>query len=111
MVRVNPDPYLVLGATTNHAASNAETHQKTGPRCKPCLGTPLNDVPRHDNRAPGRIRTCDTGFRRAVLYPLSYEGERPKGRCEFSGDVENHAMPGPTQRLRIRSTAVLAALR
>src|ERR1700739_1814135 len=29
--------------------------------------------------APGRIRTCDTGFRRAVLYPLSYEGGRPKG--------------------------------
>lgn len=25
-------------------------------------------------RAPGRIRTCDTGFRRAVLYPLSYGG-------------------------------------
>ena len=25
-------------------------------------------------RAPGRIRTCDTGFRRAVLYPLSYWG-------------------------------------
>lgn len=24
--------------------------------------------------APGMIRTCDTGFRRAVLYPLSYEG-------------------------------------
>ena len=24
--------------------------------------------------APGRIRTCDTGFRRAVLYPLSYGG-------------------------------------
>jgi len=24
--------------------------------------------------APGRIRTYDTGFRRAVLYPLSYEG-------------------------------------
>jgi hypothetical protein len=26
--------------------------------------------------APGRIRTCDTRFRRAVLYPLSYEGVR-----------------------------------
>jgi hypothetical protein len=26
------------------------------------------------SRAPGRIRTCDTRFRRAVLYPLSYEG-------------------------------------
>ena len=23
---------------------------------------------------PGRIRTCDPRFRRAVLYPLSYEG-------------------------------------
>ncbi len=29
-----------------------------------------------NNGAPGRIRTCDTGFRRAVLYPLSYEGGR-----------------------------------
>jgi hypothetical protein len=29
--------------------------------------------------APGRIRTCDTGFRRAVLYPLSYEGAGPDG--------------------------------
>ena len=25
--------------------------------------------------APGRIRTADTRFRRAVLYPLSYEGK------------------------------------
>jgi hypothetical protein len=24
--------------------------------------------------ALGRIRTCDTGFRKPVLYPLSYEG-------------------------------------
>jgi hypothetical protein len=28
----------------------------------------------HDRGAPGMIRTCDTGFRRAVLYPLSYGG-------------------------------------
>ena len=28
--------------------------------------------------APGRIRTCDTRFRRAVLYPLSYEGRRTR---------------------------------
>ena len=27
-----------------------------------------------NNGAPGMIRTCDTGFRRAVLYPLSYGG-------------------------------------
>ena len=26
------------------------------------------------NGAPGPIRTADTRFRRAVLYPLSYEG-------------------------------------
>ena len=50
--------------------------------------------------APGRIRTCDTGFRRAVLYPLSYEGvtrseltgkgsSRPhsatRARCPYAG--------------------------
>ena len=26
--------------------------------------------------APGRIRTCDTRFRKPMLYPLSYEGAR-----------------------------------
>ena len=26
--------------------------------------------------APGRIRTCDTRFRKPMLYPLSYEGLR-----------------------------------
>src|SRR5207248_7922081 len=32
--------------------------------------------------APGRIRTCDTDFRRVVLYPLSYEGDvRNSSRC------------------------------
>jgi hypothetical protein len=25
---------------------------------------------------PGRIRTCDHRFRKAMLYPLSYEGAR-----------------------------------
>jgi integrase len=30
---------------------------------------------KQSHSAPGRIRTCDTRFRRAVLYPLSYEGE------------------------------------
>ena len=42
-------------ATTNHAASNAEIHPKTGSRCKPCLGTPVNDVPRHDIGRADRI--------------------------------------------------------
>ena len=26
------------------------------------------------SRAPGRIRTCGTRFRKPLLYPLSYEG-------------------------------------
>jgi hypothetical protein len=30
-----------------------------------------------DQGAPGRIRTCDTRFRKPVLYPLSYEGSIP----------------------------------
>jgi hypothetical protein len=33
--------------------------------------------------APGRIRTCDTGFRRAVLYPLSYEGDWAKNIFKY----------------------------
>lgn len=41
--------------------------------------------------APGRIRTCDTRFRRAVLYPLSYEG----GRCPDSvADASLEVRPG-----------------
>jgi hypothetical protein len=33
-------------------------------------------------RAPGRIRTCDTRFRKPVLYPLSYEGGVLRGRLK-----------------------------
>ena len=29
--------------------------------------------------APGRNRTCDTRFRKPVLYPLSYEGRGHEG--------------------------------
>ena len=57
---------LVLDPTRDYqpAASNAETAPKTGCRCKPCLGTPVNDVPRHDagsgdSGSGDRIRTCD----------------------------------------------------
>ena len=46
-------------ATTNPAASSAETHPKTESRCKPWLGTPVNDVPRHGISSGDRIRTCD----------------------------------------------------
>jgi hypothetical protein len=31
--------------------------------------------------APGRIRTCDTRFRKPVLYPLSYEGDHARLLC------------------------------
>src|SRR5262245_48000560 len=31
--------------------------------------------------APGRIRTCDTRFRKPLLYPLSYEGAAFYGTC------------------------------
>ena len=30
----------------------------------------------HPYGAPGRNRTCDTRFRKPMLYPLSYEGMR-----------------------------------
>ena len=41
------------------------------------------DLQKH-RRAPGKIRTCDTRFRRAVLYPLSYEGGGPARRVRVS---------------------------
>ena len=31
---------------------------------------------RDQRGAPGKIRTCDTRFRKPMLYPLSYEGAR-----------------------------------
>jgi hypothetical protein len=37
--------------------------------------SPLPASTRKPN-TPGRNRTCDTRFRKAVLYPLSYEGEK-----------------------------------
>ena len=71
-----------------------------------------NEIPRRTmlefadpaESAPGRIRTCDTGFRRAVLYPLSYEGGRlaslpPTGHhlvdMRFLSGLDN-----PTRRAR-----------
>jgi hypothetical protein len=52
--------------------------------------------------APGRIRTCDTGFRRAVLYPLSYEG----GRAELTG--KRPGIRSPAARSQ-RSSAITFA--
>ncbi len=52
--------------------------------------------------ALGRIRTCDTRFRRAVLYPLSYEGadrarkcEKPRFATEFAPASQWSTMPVP----------------
>jgi hypothetical protein len=51
--------------------------------------------------APGRIRTCDTGFRRAVLYPLSYEGPLGAYRKLFVSPAPERRRPRtfPTARL------------
>src|ERR1700675_1845508 len=49
--------------------------------------------PETSHSAPGRIRTCDTGFRRAVLYPLSYGGRsgwQLTGRGGFSAQLGDH---------------------
>src|SRR5256885_13276543 len=36
---------------------------------------PASPETRQHTGAPGRNRTCDTRFRKPLLYPLSYEGE------------------------------------
>src|SRR5437867_3473904 len=37
--------------------------------------------------APGRNRTCDTRFRKPLLYPLSYEGRGRRGPRAMAADV------------------------
>ncbi|CAG7638509.1 hypothetical protein SBRY_30235 [Actinacidiphila bryophytorum] len=56
-----------------------------------------------DRCAPGRIRTCDTGFRRAVLYPLSYWGrgavsQAPDGEQGSGSGVREWSAGGPGRR-------------
>ncbi len=51
--------------------------------------TPAGALRARQVSAPGRIRTCDTRFRKPMLYPLSYEGEG--------------GSDGPSRELRPRS--------
>ena len=46
--------------------------------------------------ASGRIRTCDTWYRKPVLYPLSYGGVRPRRLPKTTGRdarVDNRLPP------------------
>jgi hypothetical protein len=65
---------LIRKLVLDPAASNAKTPE-TGCRCKPCLGTPVNDVPRHDSVCPGGIeprrlrpQECLTARRQPITY-------------------------------------------
>jgi hypothetical protein len=74
--RVHADAEGAVGADLDLAALSSG-HGPEASRFAPTMApTPVdNSRPRPaDLCAPGRIRTCDTRFRRAVLYPLSYEG-------------------------------------
>ncbi len=65
---------VVVRVTVKESAMEAVrelTNKIAGPSCDgPAKGRRISPV----LCAPGRIRTCDTRFRRAVLYPLSYGG-------------------------------------
>jgi hypothetical protein len=61
-------------ATTNPPANHpGQPRQKASPDLQ-TAGPGYTDVLRHHTCAPGRIRTCDTRFRKPLLYPLSYGG-------------------------------------
>jgi hypothetical protein len=38
-----------------------------------------------------RIRTCDTRFRKPMLYPLSYEGGHSTKDCQENGSLQDHS--------------------
>ena len=66
-----------LTIASHGASSDAEpspTKAPTRTSQRQSAGTRKPPLTCKNSSAPGRIRTCDTGFRRAVLYPLSYEG-------------------------------------
>ncbi len=51
------------------------------------VGSGVLDLNGDHGGGPGRIRTSDTRFRRAVLYPLSYEAN-VSSLAPGTGDVE-----------------------
>jgi hypothetical protein len=63
---------LLLGTREPAPSSTSPTAGRDVERCPE---TCRHDVARHHTSAPGRNRTCDTRFRKPLLYPLSYEGE------------------------------------
>ena len=83
-------------------------------RIRPDSGHPERTV--FAGSALGRNRTCDTRFRKPVLYPLSYEGGdcRKRGR-EFAGEPprprswEVYLCPAGRPRVRIVREASPAA--
>jgi hypothetical protein len=49
---------------------------------------------------PGAIRTRDTRFRRAVLYPLSYEALRAEDTGRVA-KIDGQALDGPSESLAL----------
>ncbi len=52
---------LILDPTRDYQPRGVKcgNSPETESRCKPCLGTSVNDVPRHHRGSGDRIRTCD----------------------------------------------------
>ena len=64
-----------LGPYWDGSTANSRTRpHTTGRSTKPLAGVVVRGLVVLVGGAPGRIRTCGTRFRRAVLYPLSYGG-------------------------------------
>ena len=75
----------------HQSAETTVTHQPK--HCRSSPETSMSHISRGNTPltcAPGKIRTCDTGFRRAVLYPLSYEGDRLAAYPGCSAQLRDH---------------------
>ena len=69
------DPLSTLGTLRAPARTVNAVHGMQGRTTATERNAPHTcDTRGPDCDAPGRIRTCDTRFRKPVLYPLSYEG-------------------------------------
>jgi hypothetical protein len=77
-VVITGDTAPVLAATIETIIGEDPETREPGPEAH---GSGPGEVVADALRAPGRIRTCDSRFRKPLLYPLSYGGHALKVTC------------------------------
>ncbi len=100
----NPDMELSsVGSGTTSFASSSTRQFSVRLKARPLDGGTAGEEGQSLGLSPvgasGRIRTCDTWYRKPVLYPLSYGGMRERRRPEQYRAILARCQPEPADRL------------